>query len=477
MTTSPASRGAFAALALAMLLSSLGTSIANVALPAFAAAFHATFPAVQWIVLGYLLAITTLVVGAGRLGDLFGRRRLLLGGLLLFAAASLLAGAAPGLPWLIAARGLQGLGAALLMALSLALAGELAPEGRKGSLMGLLGATSAAGTALGPSLGGLLVAGWGWRAIFFVLAPLGLLAAGLAARCLPPDRPAAGAAADGEPTGRPRFDTAGTLLLALALAAYSLALTLGRGDFGRGSLLLLAAAAAFFLLFLKVEARAAGPLVPPTVWRDRPLAASLAANLLVAAVMMGTLVVGPFYLSRGLGLSAAAVGLAMSAGPVMSALAGWPAGRVVDRWGSRGATLAGLAGLAAGSAALALLAGRFGLAGYLLPLAAMTASYALFQAANNTAVLARAAAAERGRVSGLLSLSRSLGLVTGTALLGALFARVAGDPVSAAPPALAHGLASTFLVAGLLALLALALAASSAEPEPNRPAALAPAPR
>ncbi len=232
--TTRSARWALASLSLCMLLSSLGTSIANVALPTLGQTFGAPFQDVQWIVLAYLLASTTLVVGAGRLGDVVGRRRLLLIGITIFTAASLLCGVAPTLWVLIAARAAQGLGAAILMALTTAMVGETVSKQRIGSAMGLLGTTSAIGTALGPSLGGALVAGLGWRAIFLVNIPLGLLAAVLAHRTLAVDRR--------DPTAdRASVDTVGTLLLALTLAAYALAMTTGRGSFGPLNLLLLAA--------------------------------------------------------------------------------------------------------------------------------------------------------------------------------------------------------------------------------------------
>src|SRR5215210_1215560 len=158
MFKTPSTRGALAGLSLSMLLSSLGTSIANVGLPAMAQAFTATFQAVQWIVLAYLLAITTLIVSVGRLGDLTGRRRLLLAGISVFTVASALCGLAPTLRLLIAARAAQGLGAAVMMALTMAFVGETVPKAQTGSAMGLLGTMSAVGTALGPSLGGGLIA-------------------------------------------------------------------------------------------------------------------------------------------------------------------------------------------------------------------------------------------------------------------------------------------------------------------------------
>lgn len=452
----PAVRWALAGLSLSMVLSALGTSIANVGLPTLALAFDTAFQDVQWIVLAYLLAVTSLVVGAGRLGDLVGRRRLLLAGLALFAAASLLCGLAPSLSVLIAARAAQGLGAAVMMALTLAFVGGIVPKARTGSAMGLLGTMSAVGTALGPSLGGILVDGLGWRAIFLVTVPLGLLAFVLVHRHLPADRRTAG-------REQARFDVWGTLLLALALAAYALAMTVGRGSFGPLNLALLAAAGGGLGLFVLVEARTASPLIRLAKFRDRLLSASLAANTLVAAVMMATLVVGPFYLSRSLGLDPALVGMVMAIGPVISALSGVPAGRIVDRLGAPSVVVVGLVAMAAGAIALSLLPAVFGIAGYVAAIAVLTPGYQLFQAANNTAVMADVAADQRGVTSGLLNLSRNLGLITGASAMGAIFALASATSDIAAAPAeaVAAGMRTTFAVAAMLLVLALAVAAGS----------------
>jgi EmrB/QacA subfamily drug resistance transporter len=439
-----------------MLLSSLGTSIANVALPTLAEAFAASFPAVQWIVLAYLLAITTLIVSVGRLGDIVGRRRLLLAGLLLFTAASVLCGVAPTLWLLIAARAAQGLGAAIMMALTVALVGETVPQARTGSAMGLLGTMSAIGTALGPSLGGLLIAGPGWRAIFLINLPLGLLAWLLARRCLPADRP--------RPEGdRAGFDRVGTLLLALTLAAYALAMTAGHGRFGAVNLALLLAAILGGGLFVLAEARAASPLVRLAAFRHAPLSASLATNALVSTVMMATLVVGPFYLLRGLRLPEALVGIVMSIGPIISALSGVPAGRIVDRLGASLVVVVGLIEITAGSVALSVLPAMFGVAGYVAAIAVLTPGYQLFQAANNTAVMTDVRPDQRGVMSGMLSLSRNLGLVTGASVMGAVFALASGttDLAAARPEAVAAGLSVTFVVATMLVAVALVIAAGS----------------
>jgi EmrB/QacA subfamily drug resistance transporter len=438
-----------------MLMSSLGTSIANVGLPNMAEAFAASFPQVQWIVLAYLLASTTLIVGVGRLGDVVGRRRLLLAGIALFTAASVLCAAAGTLWLLIAARALQGLGAAIMMALAMALVGEAVPKARTGSAMGLLGTMSAIGTALGPSLGGALIAGLGWQALFLVNLPLGLLAFLLAHRSLPADT--------GRKADLAGFDRLGTLLLALTLAAYALAMTVGHGSFGISNMALLLAALLGAALFIRVEQRVAMPLLRPAMFADPALSAALAMSVLVSTVMMATLVVGPFHLSRGLGLEAAIVGLAMSTGPLVAALAGMPAGRLVDRLGTRPVIIMGLVGMAAGACVLSLTPARFGVAGYIAPLVAITAGYALFQAANNTAVMGSIRSDRRGVVSGLLNLSRNLGLITGAAAMGAVFtlASSTADLTAASPEAVATGMRTTFAFAALLIVLVLAIAAGA----------------
>lgn len=435
-------RGALAGLSLSIFLSSLGTSIANVALPTLTHALEATFQEVQWVVLAYLLAVTTLVVSAGRLGDIVGRRRLLMSGIAVFTVGSVVCGLSPTLWTLIAARAGQGVGAAIMMSLAMAFVGETVPKERTGSAMGLLGTMSAVGTALGPSLGGLLIAELGWRAIFFVNLPLGLVALAMAWRTLPADRPRA---------DRPGFDTTGTLVLAASLSAYALAMTLGRGSFGIVNAALLAGAVLGAVLFVRVEMKVASPLIRPSRLRDRALSAGLATNLLVAAVMMTTLVVGPFHLSGALGLEAAMVGLVLSAGPFVTASAGVPAGRLVDRFGAGRMVLAGLAGMAIGTLMLATLPIEYGIAGYLIPIAMLTSGYALVQAANNTAVMAGVPQDQRGVVSGLLNLSRNLGLVTGASAMGAVFA-VASASVDAA-----GGMRITFAVATVLVAAALAI--------------------
>lgn len=390
----PARAWALAGLGLTMLLSSLGTGIANVGLPTIAKAFGAPFASVRWVVLAYLLAVTVLVVAAGRLGDRFGRRRLLLSGIALFTLASVACASADRLDGLIAARAVQGIGGALMMALTLALVGEIVARDRVGRAMGLLGTLSAIGTALGPPLGGALIDRCGWPALFLVNLPLGVVALLLVGRGLPRDRrdPAGAFAGDGA-VPRPASSSPSRLL------------------------------------------------------RNRELRNGLAGSTLASTVAMTTLVVGPFYLSGALHLGATDTGLAMSAGPLVAAVAGVPAGRGVDRWGAARMVAIGLVAMALGAAALAAVSAATGLPGYVLPVMLLTAGFAIFQTGNNTAVLGAAEADQRGLVSGGLHLSRHLGFVAGASAMGTIYASQA-DVVSGTRTAFA--VATGLIVAALL---------------------------
>ena len=444
---SNSARWALTSLALSMLMPSLDTSIANAGLPMLAMAFDATFQQVQWIVLAYLLAITTLIVSVGRLGDGWGRRRLMLIGIALFTIASLACALATELGWLIGARAVQGVGAAIMFALTVALVADAVPKARAGSAMGLLATISATGTSLGPSLGGLLMEHVGWQAIFLINVPLGLLNAWLVYRYLPADR-----------TVGPRvaFDYPGSAVLVLTLAAYALAMTLE----GFTLPLLLASLCGAGVFFV-VEKRVKAPLINLSLFSDPRLSSSLALTLLVTTVMMTTLVVGPFYLSRGLGLSHAMVGLTLSVGPLLSALGGVPAGRLVDRFGARRIVPGALFAMVCGCALLALLPMALGLPAYVLPIILVATGYALFQAANNTGLISGVRQEQRGVVGALLGLARNLGLITGAAVMGAVFALAAGNPIQAPATEIGSGFHITFSVA--LALMVTALIISRAQ--------------
>ncbi|WP_341644975.1 MFS transporter [Thauera sp. SDU_THAU2] len=448
-----ASKLVLAALAGSILLAALGVSIATVALPTLARAFSAGVQQVQWVVLAYLLAVTAAIVVAGRMGDLYGNRRVLVAGLVLFTSASAACALAPGLGWLIAGRVAQGLGAAILMSLPMSIAKGLVAKERMGTAMGLFGAMSAIGTALGPSLGGVVIGALGWRAAFIMLTLCGAGMLTLALRGVPAERRESGAATN-------RMDWAGSLWLSILLLCFALAATGSKVGVAIQPWMLLAPAAVALLAFVRTESAAAHPLVPVALVRGRVIVVALVMNLLVGAVMMSTLVVGPFFLSFGLGLSEAETGMVMAVGPIAAALAGVPAGWVTDRFGASRTLPVGLLLAAGGLYGFAVLPVLIGVPGYVVALALITPGFQLFLAANNTAVMAAAADEHRGLFSGLLGLTRNLGFMAGASLLPLLFASLLGghDLAGSSTQAVGEAFSTTFLAAAGLCALAFFLA-------------------
>ena len=440
-----------AGLAMPMLLSAMGGSIANIALPSLLTAFSASVAEVQWVIIAYLLATTVAIVPAGYLGDRFGRGPVLLAGLAVFTAASLACAFAPTLMALIAARAVQGLGAAVLSTLTLSLMRDVSASQTLGASMGVLGSMSAIGTTLGPLAGGMVVSAFGWPAAFLLLAPPGVLSLILVTRIAPART--AGMANAGKP------DVMGIALLTIILT--SAALALGRSTVLPASwswmLALLAVLGA--AVFVMVESRAAAPVVRLAMLRNPALASSLMSNVLVAAIMMTTLVIGPVFLTSGLGLGAAAVGFVMSAGPAASMASGVVAGRLADRFGTRRIVLAGLAQMIAGGLALALLPPVLGVAGYVVAVLVLTPGYQLFLAANNAGVMAQAPAEHRGQISGLLNLSRNLGFTVGASGMGAVFAMALAAASGPSAPAMIDAASLTYLAAAGLAALAFVIMA------------------
>ncbi len=269
---------------------------------------------------------------------------------------------------------------------------------------------------------------------------------------------------------RERFDAIGTILLALSLGAYALSMTIGGGTFGRVNVALLLAAGAGLVLFAFTQARLTSPVIQLRWLDDARLRAALLATATVSTIMMTTLVVGPFFLSEGLGLAPAAVGLAMSVGPAVAAAVGVPVGRLVDRVGTRRMMGIGLGAMIAGCLILALLAAAIGVAGYVAAVGATAAGYAAFQAANNTLVMRGVTSDRRGVMSSLLSLARNLGLITGASVMGAIFAFGLGgrDGMIASPGTVAIGTALTFAVAAGLGVVALILSLTSGRSPPTR---------
>lgn len=436
---------------LSIVLASLGTSTAAVTLPELPGSFrdHGFNPAL--VVSAYILATTALIVPVGRAGDFFGKRVVLVVCLCLYTMGALLAFQAPTLPTLITSRFVQGMGAAGMMAMPLALVRDFVPTGQVGRWMGAMGTMSAIGTASGPALGGAVVAAFSWRAVYLLQIPLALVALALCLLFIQNLR---------HTNEHKEFDLPGASVLAISLAALTFLVSDLVDGFDLAIAILAVAAGGAFLAFLWIEKRSRSPIIPLGLLRSAHLRISLAMNAIVSLVMMGILVVGPFFLLDGLELTTTQMGLAMSVGPIASALSGIPAGRLTEGIGADRAVLVGASAIVFATALMAGLPYILGLAGFVLAFVMLSPSYQIFLAALNTSVMAQASEQDRGVTSGILNLSRNFGFILGAGAVSDLFWSLAlvGGNAGDTSVQISAAMAGTFAICSILSLGVVALA-------------------
>jgi EmrB/QacA subfamily drug resistance transporter len=421
----------------------LDASIVTLALPRLSRSLHAGVGAVEWVALTYLLVLVATVATVGRLADAVGRKLLYVYGFAVFTAASILCGLAPTLGVLIAARVLQAVGAAMLQANSVALITEAMPPRLLGRGIGVQGTAQALGLALGPAIGGVLLALGGWRLIFLVNLPAGALGIVLGWLLLPRTRSRRAVR---------QTDRLGALLLAPAVAGPLPYLSLA-GRAGYADPLLVAALAAGIgaaSAFVRGERRAADPLIDLSIFRRPAVSIGLSSGLVSYLVLFGTLVVVPYYLTAT-HVDAALVGLQLAVLPVAIGVAAPIAGRLLNRAGARPLTGGGLLLTAAGLIEIAL---RHHTSGLLAGLVLAGLGLGAFTPANNATIMSASPQGHAGVVGGVLNMTRGVGTALGVALASALYIAASGTSGTGASPAAA----ATGLTVSLAALGALALA-------------------
>jgi EmrB/QacA subfamily drug resistance transporter len=404
---------ALAGVGMGVLMATLDSSIVNITLPAFVEIFGASFATVQWVILAYILVITSLLLGAARLGDMLNKKYLYLTGLALFTFGSVLCALSNNIYWLIVCRAVQGLGAVFTQALGIAIITQIFPAQERGRALGIMGSVVSIGVALGPPLGGLILSVASWHWIFLVNLPIGLAALLIVYRFIPSLPPA-----------RPdqRFDRWGGLLLFLTLGSYAFGMTNGQqAGFDQPVVTLcLTAAAVGLVAFLLLESRISQPMVDLRLFRNVLFSMNLMMAFLVFIVMAGMFIL-PFYLQLVLKLSSTMVGLLMMVHPIGMGIIAPLAGSLSDRFGSRLISLFGLITIAAGCLALSTVREGMTPLQFFPRTLLFGIGMGLFQAPNNNAVMSTVPADRLGIGSGLLVLSRTLGQTTGLPLMGALF--------------------------------------------------------
>jgi EmrB/QacA subfamily drug resistance transporter len=397
----------------------LDLTIVNIAIPDMITRLHASLDDILWVINAYALVLAVLLITAGRLGDLFGQRRIFVIGIVVFTAASAACGLAPNASALIAFRAVQGLGAAMLMPQTLAILTMVFPPERRGAAFGIWGAVAGVATIAGPTLGGLLVTAFDWRYIFFINLPIGIAVIALAGVLIPDLR-----------TGRQhRLDLAGVVLASASLLAICYGLVEGQRYnwstitsfisiplvLGVGVVLL-----AIFLLVQRAK-QAHEPLIPFSLFRSRNFALMNWVSGTVTIGMMGIFLPFTIYLQSVLGFSALKAGLTMAPASVISIFVAPVAGRLSDRIGGKFILMTGLSTFALGMGWIALTA-RTGSPWYHFLPGLIVAGFGMgcTFAPMTTVAMRDVQYQMAGAASGVLNTTRQVGAVIGTAAVGAL---------------------------------------------------------
>ncbi len=314
-------------------------------------ALGADFPTVQWVILAYLLTLTLLLVGMGRLADMMGKKRIFVTGIVVFLVGSALCGLAPNVYWLIGFRVVQAVGAAMIIALGTAILTEAWPAQQRGQVLGLAAGFISLGIVLGPVAGGLILSVWSWHWIFYVNVPIGAVSLVLALRFLAPLPPQ---------NRRERFDFAGAAVMGVGLLAFTLAMTAGQNlgftdprIFG-----LLAVGLGMLPVFVWVEQRVPFPIIDLSLFRAPAFSLNLFTATLAFIGISGVVLLLPIYLNLVLGLEMARIGLLMAAVPLIMVLLQPISGTLSDRFGTRPVSLLGLCFIVGGYLTMTTLQAR-----------------------------------------------------------------------------------------------------------------------
>jgi len=394
-------------------MATLDASIVNLALPILRNYFNTDIATTEWVMLSYLLTITTLLLTLGRLSDMYGRKPMFMAGLLIFTLGSGLCSLSATAGQLIAFRVVQGLGAAMLMANSLSIITDVFPHTERGKALGLMGTVVSIGYITGPALGGFLIGWVGWQSIFYINIPIGLFGTVYAWKTLKSDQLHCGQ----------KFDIKGAILMFLSIISLVLAITRGQVlGWGSPAIIGLSLLFAVFLVgFVMVEKRADQPMVELSLFRNSPFSASNASGFLSFTALFAVILLMPFYMEEILGYSPEHMGMAFVAVPLVMALVAPVSGWISDRTNS---FLLSSLGMAVSCMALLLLGKLDQDAAFLdivIRMGMLGLGMGLFQSPNNSIVMGSVPKERLGIARGMLAMVRNLGMVTGIAISGAVF--------------------------------------------------------
>jgi EmrB/QacA subfamily drug resistance transporter len=394
-------------------MATLDGSIVNVALPTLTEYFKTDITTIEWVIMAYLLTITSLLLSLGRLSDMFGRKPIFAGGLALFTVGSGLCAISATEGQLIFYRIIQGIGAAMLMATGVAIITHAFPPRERGKAMGLIGTVVSIGSMAGPITGGFLIENVGWQSIFYINIPIGIFGTLMAMRVLHRD----------ETNPGQTFDIPGALTLFMSLILLLLALSQGQ-DSGWESgyiISLFILSAVLFIVFIYVETKARHPMMELRHFKNRPFAAANISSMISFVAMFNVILMMPFFLENELGYSPEMVGIVFLAVPIVMSVISPVSGWLSDRANSYILSSIGVGIASISILALSFLSKSSGFIDVTSRLALLGLGLGLFQAPNNSIIMGSLPKEQLGIAAGTLGTMRNMGMVIGIAVSGAVF--------------------------------------------------------
>ena len=425
-------------------MSALDTSVVNTVLPVINQSLESDIATVEWVVTIYLLIVSGLLLSFGRLGDMRGHKSVFLSGFTIFITSSALCGWAPSIGSLIAFRGLQALGAAMLASNSPAILTKNFPASQRGQALGLQATMTYLGLTAAPSLGGWLTDLISWRSVFYINIPVGLAAFVLSWKFIPQDR---------KTENQESFDVPGAGVFLAGLIALLLGLNQGHA-WGWTSLpiLSLIVIAGFFLaIFILVETRSTSPMLDLNLFNNRVFSASTISALLNYIAVFSILLLLPFYLIQGRDFSPSQAGLILTIQPITMAIVAPISGGISDRLGTRIPTVLGMLILSMGLILLSRLGPNSPIYEIGIALGVVGLGTGTFISPNNSAIMGSAPGQRQGIAAGILATARSTGMVLGVGLAGAIFTTILVDSVG--ENTIYAATRASFIIAAILAAI------------------------
>lgn len=442
--------GVLIAVGIGTFMTALDTSVVNTVLPVIGQNFSKAITTVEWVVTIYLLVLSGLLLSFGRLGDMRGHKTIYLSGFVIFMAGSFFSGAAPSVIFLIASRGLQALGAAMLAANSPAILTKSFPMEQRGQALGLQATMTYLGLTAGPSLGGWLASVFGWRVVFYINLPVGLVAIWLSSRFI---------SIDTNHETAERFDYSGAITFLLGLGSLLLGLNQGE-EWGWTSIPILALLLSALILlagFIYIEKHTTHPMLDLTLFKQPSFSLTALCAVINYIGVYSAIFLMPFYLIQGRGFSPAQAGLILSAQPVIMAIIAPISGTLSDRIGTRIPAVLGMVVLSGGLYALSRLTATSSTLMMMGSLAIVGLGTGAFISPNNSALMGAAPKYRQGIAAGILATSRNFGMVLGVGIAGAVYTTVLSH-VTITGDGIQNGtvfpaLSTSFLTAALITLI------------------------